>query len=294
VTRYTPQWIQAGTYAASQDRRLVAALWPAAASSGCAVTVNAGMVLNVAAGQVAVPTANNSGSVLCTSDAVEQVTIAAAPAAPNNRIDLVVCQVRSNDIDGGSNNDFLFQAVAGTAAASPVVPAVPANAVAVAQIYVPGNAASIVAGNITDVRPGGLPVPPVSGAGSFPRGYVGGIYGPSSAFNAASGTILALTLAVTAGRRYRVNAYCLGTQQTTNGNTFVQMTDTGGYFNSNLWRLWSVTGLQPNTNGAGGSSRTFLATASGNVTFTMAASASAGTLQVGVNWAWITVEDIGT
>jgi hypothetical protein len=72
------------------------------------------------------------------------------------------------------------------------------------------------------------------------------------------------------------------------------MTDNGGYFNGNLWRLWQVSGLPANNNGAGGSARTFLATATGSVTFTMAGSTSAGTLQVQANWAWITLEDIGT
>ena len=43
------------------------------------------MTVNVAAGQVAVPTQNNTGSTLCTSDAVEVVTLAAAPASGTNR-----------------------------------------------------------------------------------------------------------------------------------------------------------------------------------------------------------------
>ena len=30
MTRYTPQWFQAGSYAASVDRRLIGALWPSA------------------------------------------------------------------------------------------------------------------------------------------------------------------------------------------------------------------------------------------------------------------------
>jgi hypothetical protein len=152
MTRYTPQWLQQGTYAASVDRRLIGALWPAAAVSGCAVTAGSGMTVNVAAGQVAVPSQNNTGSTLCSSDAVEQVTLTAAPASGSNRYDLVVCHPRGNDLDGGANNDFVFEVVTGTAAASPSPPPVPAGQAALAQIYVPGGSASVTAGNITDRR----------------------------------------------------------------------------------------------------------------------------------------------
>ena len=30
MTRYTPQWLQAGSYAGAYDRRLIGALWPGA------------------------------------------------------------------------------------------------------------------------------------------------------------------------------------------------------------------------------------------------------------------------
>lgn len=166
MTRYTPQWLQPGTYSASQDRRLIGALWPTAASSGVAVSPSSGMVVNVAAGQVAVPTQNNSGATLCTSDAVEQVTVTAAPGSGTNRIDLIICRPRGNDLDGGANNDFIFDVVTGNPASSPSVPATPAGTVALAQIAIAGGSAAIVAGNITDIRPGGLAVAVPSG----PRG----------------------------------------------------------------------------------------------------------------------------
>lgn len=152
MTRYTPQWLQQGNYAASVDRRLIGSIWPASAVSGCAVTVASGMTVNIAAGQVAVPSQNNTGSTLCTSDATEQVSLTAAPAAGTNRYDVIVCQPRGNDLDGGANNDFVFAVITGTAAASPTVPAVPAGQTALAQIYVPGGSASVTAGNIADRR----------------------------------------------------------------------------------------------------------------------------------------------
>jgi hypothetical protein len=117
------------------------------------------MQVVIAAGQVAVPTPNNTGTTLCTSDAPENVTLTAAPASGNNRIDLIVCQARGNDLDGGVNNDFVFVAVAGVVAATPTVPAIPAGAVAVAQVYVGGGVSAIALANITDLRPGRLRIP---------------------------------------------------------------------------------------------------------------------------------------
>jgi hypothetical protein len=165
MTRFTPQWLQSGTYAGAQDRRLIGALWPAAASSGCAVApIGGSMSVSVAPGSVAVPTQNNSGSTLCTSDASETVTLTAAPASGLNRIDVIICRPRGGDLDGGANNDFIFDFVTGTALASPTVPATPPGTVALAQIAVAGGSAAIAAGNITDVRPGNLAIPSPAGS----------------------------------------------------------------------------------------------------------------------------------
>jgi hypothetical protein len=211
MTRYTPQWLQAGSYAASGDRRLIGALWPAAACSGCAVSVGSGMTVNVAAGQVSVPTQNATGSTLCTSDAVEQVTLASALGSGVNRYDLIICQPRGNDLDGGSNTDFIFTSVTGAGAGSPTVPPTPAGAVALAQIFVPGASVSVVAGNITDIRPGNLaiPVPPFyTLPPSTPRGFLG-----VTRYTATSGAVGAtltpipganVTVTVAAGRRIKV------------------------------------------------------------------------------------------
>jgi hypothetical protein len=172
MTRYTPLWLQNGSYAASVDRRLVGGLWPAGGVTGCAVSPATAMTLNIAAGQVVVPTQNNSGSTLCSSDAVEQVTLAAAPGSGSNRYDLVICQPRGNDLDGGANDDWIFSTVTGTAATTPTVPAVPAGALALARVYVPGGSASVTAGNITDVRLPGLSVP----ASLHARGWRNGVF----------------------------------------------------------------------------------------------------------------------
>jgi hypothetical protein len=207
MTRYTPLWLQAGSYAASVDRRLMGALWPNAASTGCLVTLASGMTVNIAPGTVAVPTQNATGSTLCVSDAIEQVTLAGAPASGSNRYDLIICQPRGNDLDAGANNDFIFTTVTGVAAATPTPPAVPAGAAALAQIYVPGGSASITAGNIVDRRPGGLPIPPVAGTGSYPRGFVATATGPASAVVVGATVVLVFSMnfQTVVGRKYKLS-----------------------------------------------------------------------------------------
>jgi hypothetical protein len=126
------------------------------------------MVLNIAAGQVAVPVGLLQ-SVLCTSTAVETVTLDPAPPSGTNRIDLVVCEARSADW-GGANEDFIFTKVNGAQASSPVAPAVPAQSVAIAQVYVAGGSASVTAANITDRRGAGLTVPTLPAGRIFATG----------------------------------------------------------------------------------------------------------------------------
>lgn len=156
MTRSTPQWLQNGTYPAAADRQLIEAIWPNGGYSGMAVTPNTGMQVNIAAGIAAVPTANSTGCTLCSSSAVENVTLSAAPGAGNNRVDLIILQTRGNDLDGGANDDFIFDKVTGTPVASPTLPtppAVPNGALCLAEIVVPGGSASITADAITDRRP---------------------------------------------------------------------------------------------------------------------------------------------
>ena len=162
MTRFQPQWLQAGSYSGSQDRRLIGALWPGPASTGFAVTPASAMILNIAAGQGAVPTANNTGSVLCTSDAVEQITLTPAPPSGSNRYDLVILRPRGADLDGGANNDFIFDQVTGTVGGA--VPATPAGTLPLASVFIPGGSASINGANIADLRPGLLAI----GASALP------------------------------------------------------------------------------------------------------------------------------
>lgn len=72
----------------------------------------------------------------------QTLAIAAAPGAPNNRIDLVVLDEASG----------VASVIAGTPAGSPVAPALTAGKKQIAQISVPNGTASIANGNITDLR----------------------------------------------------------------------------------------------------------------------------------------------
>jgi hypothetical protein len=294
MTRYTPLWLQQGSYAASVDRRLVGALWPAPASAGCAVTAASGMAVNVAAGQVAVPSQNSTGSTLCTSDAVEPVTITAAPGSGTNRIDVIICQPRGNDLDGGTNNDFLFTVVTGTPAASPTVPATPAGAVALAQILVPGGSANVIAGNITDVRPGNLLVP-AAVPNSYPRGFINANTGPAGTTNFSGiASAVAINSAVVAGRRYVITAGINGQIVTAAAGVVIRIRDDVGVDTF----LWNGTGVTMPVAAALIANGTALFTAGTTklATFSLMVNVATGTgaYQVGANGGYIFVEDIGT
>ena len=293
MTRYAPQWLQSGSYSASQDRRLIAALWPAAASSGCQVQASSGMQVGILAGQVAVPSQNNTGTTLCTSDAAEVVTLTAAPASGVNRIDLVTCHPRGADLDGGANNDFIFDFVTGTAAATPTVPATPAGQVALANIYVPGGSAAVTAGNITDVRPGGLAIPPVAGAGLAPAGYVASVVGPATAVSCGSSLTTVLTLAapVVAGRWYRVSAAITNGQQQTSPATSVRYAVNPNPMSNGYFAM--SASLAASAYLSGSISYLWQAPTTTTQTFTVQALTNAATLLVAVNYATIAVEDAG-
>ena len=172
MAKYPPLWNQALSYPAQLDRSLLSALWPAGGASGAAPAAVANtMNVSIPPGSCAVPLQPGQGSALCHWDAPEVVAIGAAPPSGQSRVDLIVCQVRDNAIDGGPNNDFVFVAVAGTPATmgaesrpgdedddepeaelQAVAPAVPQNSLAIAQVTVPGAAANLNGATITDLR----------------------------------------------------------------------------------------------------------------------------------------------
>lgn len=154
-----PLWLQNSSYPAAVDRSLIETTFSAGiiGPADLAVTqraAGANMSVDVAAGRVVVTMtdAPNQGRALCRSTAVNNLTIPGAPAAGLTRIDLIVARVYDTSIIGGSINGWQLDVVAGTAASSPTVPAVPASAIALAEVRVPAGTASVTNAIITDRR----------------------------------------------------------------------------------------------------------------------------------------------
>jgi hypothetical protein len=110
------------------------------------------MSVIVAGGWAAIvgTTQTNMGTYVAYNDAPTVVTITTANPT-NPRIDLLCATVQDAFYTGAQNN-VIFQVVVGTPAGSPVVPALPANSIALAEIDVAAGALSITSGDITDLR----------------------------------------------------------------------------------------------------------------------------------------------
>src|SRR6185437_16045212 len=83
-----------------------------------------------------------AGMQVITEVAAQTLTISAAPASPNNRIDLIV-------VDAGTGTASV---ITGTPAGTPTAPAIPVGRRQIAQVSVPNGTSSIAAANITDLR----------------------------------------------------------------------------------------------------------------------------------------------
>ena len=155
--RTPPSWLQNGSHPAENDRLTMQALYSTTGtigSSSLAVTQSAtpGMSVQIASGWAAIvgTTQANMGVYTAYNDAAATATIATANAT-NPRIDLV-CLTVNDAYYTGSTNNVVINVVTGTPAASPTVPATPANSIALAKVAVGANVTSIVNANITDLR----------------------------------------------------------------------------------------------------------------------------------------------
>lgn len=159
MTIDTPTWLQNGTYSARLDRIFSDVLFtegvlrPGAGQLLVSPSSPAAMSVSVAAGYAAIQGDDiaDQGKYLVRSTAAETVTITAAPGA-NSRIDLIVLRVNDPDAGGPAGNNATLVAIAGTPAASPSPPALPASAIPLAQVLVAAGTTAITAGMITDVR----------------------------------------------------------------------------------------------------------------------------------------------
>jgi hypothetical protein len=138
------------------------------ASSGMSVTVNAGVAF--------VQGSTSATAGMYTGCLDTTTTLTATTSDPTNpRIDNVIVQF----VDvGTSSSTGTVNIQAGTPAASPVAPTLPANSLLLAQIAVGAGVSTITSGNITDKR-----VFTVAQGGILPMANVsGGISGPAGLY----------------------------------------------------------------------------------------------------------------
>ena len=153
-----PDWLQAGSYSANQDRYVIEAVWPTSGVlAGMAVGARgagANMSVDIAAGSAVVHGTDiaNQGNYLCRLLATTNVVVGAAPGVGLTRIDLVVVQVTDPTATGTGTAGWTVVVVPGTPASSPSPPAVPASSTPLAQVRVPNGTAQITAAQITDTR----------------------------------------------------------------------------------------------------------------------------------------------
>ena len=105
---------------------------------GPVVTGTASMAYSVRACVAAVMPSAVQGPILVPNDAALSVATTAAPGS-NSRIDVIWVRQHLVAADGGSDSDVIgeFGCTQGTAAASPVAPAIPSGAVEIARATVP-------------------------------------------------------------------------------------------------------------------------------------------------------------
>lgn len=156
--RTPPLYLQAGSHTAENDRLglqgIIGTQGVGGGTSEMQVTQSGtpGMSVVVAAGWAWVlgTTSSTQGIYSTYNDASTTLSVTTAnPSLP--RIDRVCVTVRDAAYSGASN-DVILQVVAGTAAASPSAPAVPASSLSLATIAVAAGATSISNANITDGR----------------------------------------------------------------------------------------------------------------------------------------------
>ncbi len=188
ATLNPPQYLEAGSYSGRLDRLALSALWggnPAdTLSARTAIvagkggqlrvtqTATASMSVVVASGIAMIAGGNIvlQGSYVCINDDNVTLTVPASHATLPRR-DIVVARVEDAQY-AGTNNQWVLEVIAGTAATTPVTPATPISSFKLAEIAVAAGATSITNANITDTRDylvtlGGIR-PSTVGNGNFP------------------------------------------------------------------------------------------------------------------------------
>lgn len=163
MTLLRPLWQQVttaeGGYPARADRRLIAASLTEGIIGLLDLKVTqrgagANYSVDVSAGDAAITGDANAGQgrYLVSSTAVENLVPTPVPSPGNQRIDVVIAELRDHTEDASTFKDWRLRIVAGAPSGSPAVPATPASAIALARILIDDSTTSIVNADITDVR----------------------------------------------------------------------------------------------------------------------------------------------
>ena len=151
MARETPKWLQAGTYAARLDRHVIEELFrrKSRVMRGLEVVqrgAGANFTVDISAGSAVVmgTTQADQGAYVCRSTAVENLAVAATPAAA--RTDAVYLVVNDPNAGGPAGDNFTFAYVAFGSA-------VPSDSVLLATVARAPGESAILAAAITDMRP---------------------------------------------------------------------------------------------------------------------------------------------
>lgn len=159
-------WAQTGVYNAINDRTVAGLiLGPSTNPLSGEGWVIAGMIpaaratpnwsVDVSAGRAVVATpASDGGAYAVLSDAVENVVV--PPVSTQPRKDLIILEVLDADY-AGATYQGQFRCVAGTAAASPVLPSLPTGAVKICELSHLANATSVGPAAIVNPHANGNP-----------------------------------------------------------------------------------------------------------------------------------------
>ena len=178
MTLRPPLFAQNSSYPASHLRDLISAtLHPGAVGIGDLRVSQRGagpnMSVDVSPGQVVVPSEVASrGSYLCSSTAVESVSLDASPGAGSSRVDLIVAQVTDAEY-GDPADGWTLSAVTGTPGSSPSAPSAPAGSVVLAEVAVGSEVAAITDADVTDRRSFASPTIWLNGEALPPSGTPG-------------------------------------------------------------------------------------------------------------------------
>jgi len=156
-----PLWLQNGTYPARYDRQLILEAFGGREMvlRGMLVTQNGGgdVSVNVSAGAALVlgDDQANQGLYLCCNEAVDNVSFPATPGS-DKRIDLLCVTVQDPQAGGAAGDDWQYTVTSGVVSATPVAPAAPDSALAIATVLRTAGDSAILTSMITDVAGRGL------------------------------------------------------------------------------------------------------------------------------------------